>query len=150
MAVQIALELVERMHQLAIEQAARCVFICFILVVLIFMLTFIRANEMVTISMCEFFTRIGNRPNCIQGALVGVMLAMGEVTFFGLAVHLLDQVVSLSFFFCLKYVLTLFHTAGLSGWQLCIQAIAGTFLSDIDTQVVMTAMAVAAAVTCRQ
>jgi len=48
----------------------------------------------------------------------------------------------------LKHVLTLFHTAGLSGWQLCIWAIAGTFLSDVDAQVAMTAAVAAAAVTC--
>ena len=112
------------------------------------MLTFIRANKMVTISMREFFASIGDGSNRAQGALAGVVSAMGEVAFFSLAVHLLDQVVSLSFFFfCLKHVLTLFHTAGLSGWQSCIRAIAGTFLSDVDAQVAMTAVAAAAAVT---
>jgi len=87
------------MCRLAVKQAARYVFVCFILAVLIFMLTFIRANEMVTISMRKFFASIGNGSNCAQGMLAGVMSAMGEVAFFGLAVHLLDQVVSLSFFF---------------------------------------------------
>jgi len=99
MAVQIALESVERMCQLAVEWAARCVFVCFILAVLIFMLTFIRANKMVAISMCEFFASIGDRSNRAQGALAGVVSAMGEVAFFGLVVHLLDQVISLSFCF---------------------------------------------------
>ena len=99
MAVRIALESVEQMCQLAVEWAARCVFVWFILAVLIFMLTFIRVNEMVMISMREFFASIGNGSNRAQGALAGVMSAMGEVAFFGLAVHLLDQVVSLSFFF---------------------------------------------------
>jgi len=47
----------------------------------------------------------------------------------------------------LKHVLTLFHTAGLSGWQSCIRAIAGTFLSDVDAWVAMMAAAAAAAVT---
>ena len=87
------------MCRLAVEQAARCVFVCFILAVLIFMLTFIRVNEMVAISMRKFFASIGDRSNCARGALAGVVLAMGEVAFFGLVVHLLDQVVSLSFFF---------------------------------------------------
>jgi len=99
MAVRIALKSVERMCRLAVKQAARCVFVCFILAVLIFMLTFIRANEMVAISMHKFFASISDGSNRAQGALAGVMLAMGEVAFFGLAVHLLDQVISLSFFF---------------------------------------------------
>jgi len=64
MGIQIMLELVEQMCQLAVERAARCVFVCFILAVLIFMLTFIRVNKMVVISIHEFFASISDRSNC--------------------------------------------------------------------------------------
>jgi len=54
---------------------------------------------MVMISMHKFFASISDGSNHTQGVLVGVVSAIGEVAFFSLVVHLLDQVVSLSFFF---------------------------------------------------
>ena len=67
------------MCQLAVKQAARCVFVCFILAVLIFMLTFIRVNKMVTISMCEFFASIGDG-SMSQAVLVPPSLSYKPVT----------------------------------------------------------------------
>jgi len=88
------LDVVQQMHQLAVKWAARCIFITFILAVL----TFIRANARVMISMHDFFASIGDRSTRTQGVLAGIMSALVEVAFFTLAIHLLDQAVSLSFF----------------------------------------------------
>ena len=62
-------------------------------------LTFIRANEVVAISMCNFLASISDGSTRTQHALAGIMSALAEVAFLGLAIHLLDQVVSPFFFF---------------------------------------------------
>ena len=92
--IQVVLDVVQQMHQRAVEQGARCIFITFILAVL----TFIRANARVTISMHDFFTSISDGSTHMQGMLVGIVSALVEVAFFTLAIYLLDQAVSLSFF----------------------------------------------------
>jgi len=62
-------------------------------------LTFIRVNKVVTISMCDFFASISDGSTHAQRALAGIVLALAEVAFLGLVIHLLDQVVSPFFFF---------------------------------------------------